>query len=655
MKILNLETLFLYLFSLLIFMPHFVVVTSGTYFTTFSPRAYSISLIIFIFSLPFFISYYKNKQLKITYLTKIIILYIFMYLISTFFSENFYNSFFGWQYRNKGFLIISTMLFISIISPYILDNLNKIKKIIDIGIFFSCIYSIYGILQFFKLDPFCFVSTAGERIFSFFINPNYFSPIILIFLFFSLNKLIFESKQIYIISFLLNLTAIIFSQTFTTYLSIIITIPIYFFISLKYFPELKKKNIKLIVIFILPLILFSSISVFVIFKYNPNLLNRYINLTTLKTRIYLWRDLGIMIKNEFKIKEYLLGIGGENLNRKFMPYKSSELEKIEPNVLYDNSHNEYIDQFIKGGFFLATIYFVIIIYSLYALFTRIRKTFETKETSFFVFISLLSYSINLLGTYETIQMFLFFSFLLSLVNSLLALEINNVNLKISINLTILIFLIISFINFNYHTYLKLYTDNINMGYNLLDFYKYIKNLEKENSIKYLKESEKYLLKSQKYIPFDKTFATYYLAKIYFQYSIELNDTSYVYKSLEILNKNLSKTQYPNSYFNLMGDEYYFLKNIEKAKEYYRKSLEWSKFYNESILSLIKIYIDENNLIEAEKYVDIILSLKENAIAYKFKGIIYLKKGELELSKKFLKRAIELGDKEAKELVKLINN
>lgn len=58
----------------------------------------------------------------------------------------------------------------------------------------------------------------------------------------------------------------------------------------------------------------------------------------------------------------------------------------------------------------------------------------------------------------------------------------------------------------------------------------------------------------------------------------------------------------------MGKEYYYyyLKDTEKAKDCYVKSLERSKFYNESILSLSKIHIDENNLNEVERYIEIIL-------------------------------------------------
>jgi len=122
-----------------------------------------------------------------------------------------------------------------------------------------------------------------------------------------------------------------------------------------------------------------------------------------------------------------------------------------------------------------------------------------------------------------------------------------------------------------------------------------------------------------------------------------------------LNDIFDYSQYPNSIYNLIGDNYYILNEVEKAKEYYKKSIEWYKFFNEPILSLTKIYLEENSLNEAEKYVDIILSVKENSVAYRYKGIIYLKKDNNELAKKYLQRAIELDDKESEDIIKNLND
>ncbi len=656
-KRVEVENLFLYLYSFVFFIPHFVVVGSGTLFTTFAPRAYSISLIIFVFSILFFIYFYKNKNFIVSNLTKIIFLYIIIYFISTIFSENFYNSFFGWQYRNKSFLIITTMLFLPIIAPLILNNLSKINKIIDIGIIFSSIYSLYGILQFFKIDPFYFVSSFGERVYSFFLNPNYFTPIILIFSFLSLNEVILKNKKLYLIPFVLNFSAIILAQTFTTFLSLIISFPIYIFLLIKFFPESKKRIIKYISFFLIILIVFSIFSIVLIDKYNPYLLKRYTQLTTLKTRIYLWRDIGDMVKSEFGIKEYFIGIGGENLNRKFMSYKSIELEKLEPDSLYDNAHNEFIEQFIKGGFLLLFIYLLLIIYSLISLY-KIFKNFnnEFKQISFSIFISLFAYSINLLGTYETIQMFIFFCFLLSIINSLIVLNYQQNNIKLVNNkFIVFVFLILAISNFGYHSILKLSSDYSNKAYNSLGFYNYVKEMDKEKGLNALNDSESNFLKAIKSNPFEKTYYPYYLANVYYYKGIELKNSSYNIKSIEILNDIFDYSQYPNSIYNLIGDNYYILNEIEKAKEYYKKSIEWYKFFNEPILSLTKIYIDENNLSEAEKYVDIILSVKENPVALRYKGIIYLKKDNNEVAKKYLQRAIELGDKESEEIIKNLND
>lgn len=652
-KNMDIENLFLYLYAFVFFIPHFMTVSESAPFNVFVIKAFSISLLILIFSVIFFINFYKNYYFYFTNLNSIIFFYISIYLISTFVSENFYNSFSGFQYRNKGFLIILAMFLLPIFAPTILNTLTKIKKINNLGIFFSTIYSLYGILQFFKIDPFFFVSNISQRVFSFFLNPNYFTPIILIFLYFSLNSFLFKNKKIYLIPTILNLSVIILAQTFTTFLALIITFPIYILILIKYFPEIKKRVIKFILIFLIILILFSIFSFIFINRYNPNLIKRYTYLTTLKTRVLLWKDIIVMTKNEFKIKEYLIGMGGENLTKKFMPYKSIELEKLEPNTLYDNAHNEYLEQFIKGGLFLLFIYLILIIYSLTILFKILNKNEKLKEISFMVFISLLSYSVNLIGTYETIQMFLFFSFLISITNSLIVLNNQYISYKKN-KLIIFIFLIVTIFNFTYHYLLNLSSNFSTTGYNSLGFYEYIHNIDTEKGLNALKDSELYFLKAVKFNPFEKTYNPYYLAKIYFYKGVFLCDDSYIIKSINILDGIKDKSQFPNSVYNQLGKNYSYLKEIERSKENYKKSLEYYKFFNEPIISLTKIYINENNLIEAEKHIDIILVTKLNSEAYRLKGVIYLKKDDPELAKKFLKKAIELGDKESIELLKNID-
>lgn len=652
-KKIDIENLFLYLFAFVLFIPHFMTVSESVSFNFFVIKAFSISLLILIFSIIFFINFYKTYYFYFTNLHLIILFYISIYLISTFVSDNFYNSFLGYQYRNKSFLIILAMFLLPIFAPTILNTLTKIKKIINLGIFFSTIYSFYGILQFFKIDPFFFVTDISQRSFSFFINPNYFTPIILIFLYFSFNKFLFENKKIYLIPLVSNLSAIILAQTFTTFLALFITFPIYILILIKYFPEIKKRVIKFILIFLIILILFSIFSFIFISRYNPNLLKRYTYFTTLKTRVLLWKDIIVMVKKEFKLKEYLIGIGGENLTKKFMPYKSIELEKLEPDRLYDNAHNEYLEQFIKGGLLLLFIYLILIIYSLSILFEILNKNKKLKETSFMIFISFLSYSVNLIGTYETIQMFLFFSFLISITNSLIILNNQNIS-YIKNKVIIFIFLIVTIFNFTYHYLLNLSSNFTTAGYNSLGFFEYIYKIDREKALKALEDSELYFLKAMKFNPFEKTYNPYYLAKVYFYKGVFLCDDSYIIKSINILDEIKDKSQLTNSVYNLMGDYYSYLKEIEKAKENYKKSIVYYKFFNEPIISLTKIYINENNLYEAEKYIDIILATKLNSEAYRLKGLIYLKKDDLDLTKKYFQKAIELGDKESIELLKSID-
>ena len=55
------------------------------------------------------------------------------------------------------------------------------------------------------------------------------------------------------------------------------------------------------------------------------------------------------------------------MNKRFMPYKSAELEHLEPDTLYDNAHNEYLDLFVKIGIVGFSVYIILNLYILLSL------------------------------------------------------------------------------------------------------------------------------------------------------------------------------------------------------------------------------------------------------------------------------------------------
>ena len=237
---------------------------------------------------------------------------------------------------------------------------------------------------------------------------------------------------------------------------------------------------------------------------------------------------------------------------------------------------------------------------------------EIKFLSFSFFAALFPYLLNLFGTYETVQMVLIYAFLLSLINSLFILykKPKETPLKIGRVFLVMISILLIF-NLVYATFNFYAMRNYNSGINKLGFSQYIKDVEPEESLKNLKEAEISFKKSIKLNPFESSFFSHNLARTYYLLYLETGDESYSKKSMEILNSSLKRTQYPNSMYNLLGDNYYALGDIEKSIECYKNSIKWYKFFNPPILSLSKIYLEKGELEKSRSYLDIILSVKEN--------------------------------------------
>lgn len=95
---------------------------------------------------------------------------------------------------------------------------------------------------------------------------------------------------------------------------------------------------------------------------------------------------------------------------------------------------------------------------------------------------------------------------------------------------------------------------------------------------------------------------------------------------------------------LMGD--YYLKkenNKEKAKFYYKNSLRYYQYFREPYISLIQIYLEENNVDEAEKLFKNGYLFHKNDPAVNYLGFrIYKAKGNEKKGELFLKKAKELS-------------
>ena len=518
-----------FLFILLIFLlfiPH-ITIEAEEILSFYIPQVFTFHVLYFFFAVSFVVYLVRYKKINNKSFTKYFILFLIVFLplfVSTALSRNPKISFFGSLDREFGFLTQVSLLSLIIIIPVILDTKEKILKFLKISIWFGSFYSFFGILQFLKLDPFGYGRFIGDRALSFFGNANYFGPIALIFFFLSLGYFVYSGEKAYFVFSLINLLGIIVSQTMASLISLIFGISFFIFLIFKYFHP-KKKLVLKSVAFLFTIVFVLILSGYFILKPNlHDLILRAQRLTTLKTRILLIEDSFKLIKNEFGAKEYFFGIGPETFQREFLPYKSIELERLEPERIFDNPHNFYLDVFIKMGIVML----LSLLYLIGKVFINSYKKIKRDKNFilFIIFVPLVPYVFNLLFITQYFSMYMFFIFLISL-NLLFLEDRRKLNFKVIPKVVLSTAILISFIGFPYFSMVRISDKYAFFGY---------KNLNLYNNYGYkrsLQISEEKLKKAVKLNPFEDHYK-FLLSKLYFIKGVKDKNEQKFEKSVSLL-------------------------------------------------------------------------------------------------------------------------
>ena len=627
-----------FLFMLLVFLlfiPHITIETEEI-LSFYIPQVFTFHVLYFFFIIFFVVYLIKYKEINNKLNNKYFILFLFVSLslfVSTALSRNPKISFFGSLDREFGFLTQASLLSLIIIIPVILDTKEKILKFLKISICFGSFYSLFGILQFLKLDPFGYGRFVGDRALSFFGNANYFGPIALIFFFLSLGYFIYSREKIYFAFSLINLLGIIVSQTMASIASSIFGILLFLFLIFKHFPQKRKLVLKsLIFLFIIVFVL--TLSGYLILKPNlHDLILRAQKLTTLKTRILLIKDSFKLIKNEFGTKDYFFGIGPETFQREFLPYKSIELERLEPKRIFDNPHNFYLDVFIKMGIFMLLSFLYVIGKVFINSYRKIKK--DRNFILFMIFIPLVPYMFNLLFITQYFSMCMFFVLLISL-NLLFLEDLKRSNFKVIPKIVISIVLIISFSGFIYFSMVRISDKYAFFGYKNLNLYA---NYGYKRS---LQVSEEKLKKAIGINPFEDHYK-FLLSKLYLIKGIKDKSKQEFEKSINLLLQIKDTYNRPDLVFLILGEDLRHLNKFKESEMAFKIGVKFNPYFLPLRYSLASLYIDSNLLDSAEKEVDFSLSLRREKEGLKLKGIILIKKGMVEEGEKFLYEAEEKDD------------
>lgn len=340
-----------------------LIIAPWTYDYFYYPKIFSVYFISLIM-IGIHINAENRLKIEIDNPTKMLIIYCFLLIVSTYFSINYINSVWGSFRREEGLIAILLYGILFILSKNYFRWNNKYSKWI-IGS--AVIVSLYGILQYFGLDPIPRDEIRfawGTRAFSTMGNPNFLGSYLVLMLPLSMISFIQDKKFLLLISSSIIYTCLLLTFTRSALFG--------FFIILFFVAYFLYKNKLLWENVIILLSAFAVITILINTQSNGRLLNRVLSIGSDAkiliekeedyekagaNRIYIWTRTLELVK-----ERPLVGYGIENLQPVFVQKYSDEMIDMYGKVyLVDKAHNEYLHIAVSSGIPSLVVYLIFIL------------------------------------------------------------------------------------------------------------------------------------------------------------------------------------------------------------------------------------------------------------------------------------------------------
>ncbi|MFH1714660.1 MAG: tetratricopeptide repeat protein [Elusimicrobiota bacterium] len=377
---------------------------------------YALPLFSFLLAIAFYLRTYDSCQVKISLVQVGVPVLFSLWLISRIENNNLLESVRGYEKTLLPVLLFLISGIVSyMISPfkdtsleellrrllYILTftiiiseftNKDQIELFLRWIILAAFVSSLYGIIQWFGLDPFLWKGAFGNRIFSTFGNPNFFSAFLVWVCPILLTYMLLTKKYSYGVLFIICALNVMQSQSKASWIGLTAGIIMFAFLTIRYLSHANKKNIKkLLIMFVIGTIIIASLGVFYFITKRVN---------SVRFRVFTWMSTWEMIRHpEFvtPLQSNILGTGIGTFKIVYPSYRMPEIFHIEGkhNTETDHPENEFIeiwyDEGIIGfGIFLwmLLVFYWTAIYktsylskSLQALFRKDMTTLQKKQLS----------------------------------------------------------------------------------------------------------------------------------------------------------------------------------------------------------------------------------------------------------------------------------
>lgn len=426
-----------------------------------------------------FLSLWKDQKWLRTPLLIPIIGYALSLVFSTIFSITPVISFLGVYERQIGLIVQLQAISLAFILAGVVDRKNLLNIVVDTLIVFGTVNALVGISQFFGFDPLGFTSGYGTEAFGFMGNPDFFGPVMVITTFLTFGRLLSDlgsdNTWIWLTSFALQffslmvtaqggvmgafggltmgfltfhtfftgddkkknekwlyaalgvalalfvLTLLVFpanrmTDLLSAVLGIGVGLTLWAFINLVFLDRREHAKLwRFSAILVVVVLAVGIFGVYEIYSLPPVTIAEKLG-STVGTRLVLWKHtIGFSIENTLDGK--LFGIGIESFRRGFMPYKPLELSQLEPNVNYDDPHNNFLGVLAKVGIIGFVFYAWIFIAAAGMLYKTLRVAEPKKEKMLIIGIAaaLVAYATNLVTIFDMLPSLMMFYALLGLI------------------------------------------------------------------------------------------------------------------------------------------------------------------------------------------------------------------------------------------------
>ncbi len=385
--------------------------------------------------------YINKKYLYITFL------FFFSYLITVIFSVDIQSSIWGSYWRQQGLITYSHYFLFFILLVINIERKEKIKRIIDWTIIGSIVVCVLGLLQWVGIDfvynglyPSTRVtSTLGQPIFF----GNYLVIIIPLIFYKIINNRNKYLKVFFTFVLFLNLACLLLTQTRGSWLGFLGGVFIYLLIYYIFF----KKNYKKILLFILVFI--ALLSGLVIFTGKDSaFVDRIRSFSDMKSgslamRLEIWKSSSLAI-----MERPVIGYGPETQKGILIKHYSPNWSIYETlNAGNDRAHNIFLDLMLQGGVFYLIVYLLFLFYIFYISLEMILEN-KNNDLLLFLFISLASYFIALLVSFEITETNILFWLIIAFIFLIQSKNSKKININFS-KLYYIVFLLIIIIIYFY--------------------------------------------------------------------------------------------------------------------------------------------------------------------------------------------------------------